>query len=101
MAAPETLPLQWRRRLPKPWQLSALESLQQWNAGLPKQADLLALPDGWVANFEAAAVQPMAAPALRARLSPQAQAFLAGFFSGSGRGVAPRVGQSLGAVVSR
>lgn len=79
MAAPETLPLQWRRRLPKPWQLSALESLQQWNAGLPKQADLLALPDGWVANVEAAAVQPMAAPALRARLSPQAQAFLAGF----------------------
>lgn len=79
MAAPETLPLQWRRRLPKPWTFAALESWQQVSAGLPAQADLLALPDGWVANVEADALQPMAAPALRGRLSPQAEAFLAGF----------------------
>ncbi|MGC6483135.1 MAG: ABC transporter substrate-binding protein [Synechococcus sp.] len=79
MAAPETLPLLWRRRLPKPWRFSALESSQPWPVGSPAQADLLALPDGWISTVAADALQPMAAPSLQNRLSAQAMEFLAGF----------------------
>lgn len=79
VAAPETLPLLWRRRLEKPWRFSPLESRQQLQEQLPNQVDLLALADGWVQSLAPAALQPLGAPALRKRLGPQATSFLDGF----------------------
>lgn len=81
MAAPETLPLLWRRRLVKPWHFSPLESSQQLEDSVPGDADLLALPDGWVSSLRADGLQPLKAPELRRRLSPEADRFLQGFAS--------------------
>ena len=79
MAAPETLPLRWRRQLAKPWRFLPLESSQQMDGVVPSQADLLALPDGWVSSLEGDALQALDAPSLHQRLSPQALAFLERF----------------------
>ncbi len=77
MAAPETLPLLWRRQLVKPWRFTPLESQQPLLEGtLPAQADLLALPDGWAASLKADDLQPLEVGALRSRLSDKAEDLL-------------------------
>ena len=77
MAAPETLPLLWRRQLAKPWRFTPLESQEPLlEGGLPAEADLVALPDGWASSVKADALQPLEAEALRSRLSGQADALL-------------------------
>ena len=79
MAAPETLPLLWRRTLPKPWRFTPLRSASQLDTGLPEQADLLALPDGWIPAVPEDAWQPLQADRLRQHLSSEAVAFLETF----------------------
>ena len=79
MAAPETLPMLWRRRIAKPWQYKPLESIRQLEGQLPLPADLLALPDGWVPQLPPDALQSLGAPSLRERLSQQAVSLLGSF----------------------
>lgn len=80
MAAPETLPLLWRRQLAKPWRFLPLESQQSVLEGaLPAQADLVALPDGWASSVKVDAIQALEAKPLRDRLGGQATALLNSF----------------------
>ncbi len=80
MAAPETMPLLWRRQLPKPWRFTPLASQRSLLEGeLPPQADLLAMPDGWASFIGADGLQPLETDALRSRLNGQAVALLNSF----------------------
>lgn len=78
-AAPETLPALWRRRLPWPWRFEPLAaSSSSILSGLSSEppADLLALSDGWLAEFTVDDLQPIVAAPLRERLGEQARRFL-------------------------
>jgi len=79
VAAPESLPLLWRRQLAKPWRFSPLESAQDIEGRLPDPTALLAVSDGWLSSLPASALQPLGAPSLRARLNAPAVRFLEGF----------------------
>ncbi|WP_320676351.1 ABC transporter substrate-binding protein [Prochlorococcus sp. MIT 1300] len=80
MASPETVPKYWRQVLPIDWRYKPLSSGSEqkpFDKGL-KDADLLALGDGWLMNLPIDRLKPIDADLLKKRLGFQAQSFLEG-----------------------
>jgi hypothetical protein len=71
LACKGALPKAWLASLPSPWSLQDVERSQEIVAAA-RNADLLQLSDGWASSLPPAALKPLGAPALLARLAAAA-----------------------------